>query len=365
MTNTFGQGEKFIVYGNNIDLYAKQKELLEIGDYLGAQNFVVPGSTSTWWPLFINATGTHATPATFWKGLSDWLQSPQGSTYSSKVQWKNSDDPSQGVSNIKIVESTLSAFEGKGSGKERYEVYYTMRRDIKEIAGGSDTSAFPYTANFLYWEEVGVIDSELIRNLIVAFGVMGTIIAMLIPKFRIALFVAINIAMAIVEVMGFAHFWGVTMNGVSTIYFLMCAGFSVDYSAHIAHAFSSAVGSSSERAVEAMTRLGPCVWHAIFSTFLAVIVLAFTKSFVFEVFFKILCLVCIIAGAHGIWLLPTMLSIIGGDNVPPTRGDVASTMTPKDDVETKAANKEEARPRKYAWPCGGKAPSEPDQRGAV
>merc|ERR1712151_381235 len=236
-----------------------------------------------------------------------------GSVYSSNVQWVNPSDPLQGVSNIKIAESTLVAFEGEGSGKERYEVYYTMRKDIKEIIGGSATSAFPYTANFLYWEEVGVIDSELIRNLIVAFGVMCTIIALLIPKPRIALFVALNIAMAIVEVIGFAHFWGVTMNGVSTIYFLMCAGFSVDYSAHIAHAFSSASGTSADRAVEALTRLGPCVWNAICSTFLAVVVIGFTNSFVFEVFFKILCLVCIIAGAHGIWLLPTMLSIIGGD----------------------------------------------------
>merc|ERR1712048_775930 len=253
-----------------------------------------------------------------------WLNSTEGSVYSNNVQWVNPSDPSQGVSNIKIAESTLLAFEGKGSGKERYEVYYTMRRDIKEIVGGTDTSAFPYTANFLYWEEVGVIDGELIRNLIVAFGVMCTIIAMLIPKFRIALFVAINIAMAIVEVIGFAHFWGVTMNGVSTIYFLMCAGFSVDYSAHIAHAFNSAVGSSSDRALESLTRLGPCVWHAIFSTFLAVMVLAFTNSFVFEVFFKILCLVCIIAGAHGIWLLPVVLSIIGGDNVPPIQGQAGT-----------------------------------------
>jgi predicted RND superfamily exporter protein len=309
----FGEGEKFTVYGNSIDLYAKRAELSEIGDYVAAQNFIVPGSTTVWWPLFRNATGPHETAAAFWSDLSQWLNSTEGSVYSSRVQWADPSDPSKGVSNIKIVESTLIAFAGEGSGKERYEVYYTMREDLKTIIGGSDTSVFPYTAQFLYWEEVGVIDSELLRNLIVAVGVMCAIIAMLIPRPRIAFFVALNIVMSIIEVIGFAHFWGVTMNGVSTIYFLMCAGFSVDYSAHIAHAFSSASGTSADRAVEALTRLGPCVWNAIFSTFLAVVVIGFTNSFVFEVFFKILCLVCIIAGAHGIWLLPTMLSIIGGD----------------------------------------------------
>merc|ERR1712048_739202 len=230
-----------------------------------------------------------------------WLNSTEGSVYSNNVQWVNPSDPSQGVSNIKIADSALVAFEGEGSGKKRYEVYYTMRKDIKEIIGGSATSAFPYTANFLYWEEVGVVDSELIRNLIIAFGVVCTIIALLIPKPRIASFVALNIAMAIVEVIGFSHFWGVTMNGVSTIYFLMCAGFSVDYSAHIAHAFNSAGGSS---------------------------------SFVFEVFFKVLCLVCIVAGAHGIWLLPTMLSIIGGD-----AEASSSKKTPdQEEIDAKAIN---------------------------
>jgi len=259
------------------------------------------------------------------------LNSTEGSAYSNRVQWSDPTDPSQGVSDIKIVESTLIAFAGEGSGRKRYEVYYTMREDLKNIVGGSDTSVFPYSAQFLYWEEVGVIDSELFRNLIVAVGVMCAIIAMLIPRPRIALFVALNIVMSIIEVIGFAHFWGVTMNGVSTIYFLLCAGFSVDYSAHIAHAFNSASGSSADRAVEALTRLGPCVWNAIFSTFLAVVVIGFTNSFVFEVFFKILCLVCIIAGAHGIWLLPTMLSIIGGESHEVK--DLAPAQDVKDDAK--------------------------------
>jgi hypothetical protein len=308
----FGQGAAFTVYTHDLDLYTHRNKLTDVADYLNAQNFIVTDSVNTWWHLFENSAGSHADAAAFYNDLSQWLNGA-GSDHSSKVKWANPADPTQGISDIKLMDATLQAYGGEGGGTERYEVYYTMRKDMKNLIGASETSVFPYTMDFVYWEENGVIDAELLRNLIVAFGVMCSIVAILIPKPRIALFVALNILLSILEVIGFAHFWGVTMNGVSTIYFLMCAGFAVDYSAHIAHAFSTSGGCSSDRAVEALVRLGPSVFNAIMSTLLAIIVIGFAKSFVFVVFFKVLFLVCVIAGLHGIWLLPAMLSIIGGD----------------------------------------------------
>mmetsp|Transcript_52989 Transcript_52989/g.161006 ORF Transcript_52989/g.161006 Transcript_52989/m.161006 type:complete len:91 (-) Transcript_52989:11-283(-) len=61
-----------------------------------------------------------------------------------------------------------------------------------------------------------------------------------------------------------------------------------------------------------MTRIGPSVFHAVFSTILAVLVLSLSKSYVFEVFFKVLCLATLIAGFKGLWLLPVVLSLVGG-----------------------------------------------------
>jgi Niemann-Pick C1 protein len=119
---------------------------------------------------------------------------------------------------------------------------------------------------------------------------------------------------AVVEVIGFSHYMGVKMNGISTIYYLICAGLAVDYSAHIAHVFKDSTGTSVERAVAAMIRIGPSVWNAVFSTLLAVLVLGFSKSYVFIVFFKVLLLVALIAGSHGLVLLPVLLSVAGGSN---------------------------------------------------
>merc|ERR1719247_2398370 len=164
--------------------------------------------------------------------------------------------------------------------------------------------AFPFNPSFPYWEEFGIIDHELIRNLILAGGIIMIIVCALIPKPRVALLVGVSILLSVVELVGLAHFWGLTINGVFTIYVLICVGLAVDYSAHIAHAFKEAVGTAEERAMEAMTRIGPATTHAIVSTLLAVVVLSASKSYVFRVFFKVIFLLTMVAGAHSLWLLP-------------------------------------------------------------
>ena len=82
-----------------------------------------------------------------------------------------------------------------------------------------------------------VIDHELIRNLVISGGVILGLICMLVPQPRIAMLVALAIILSLVELVGIMYFWDVTINGVSTIYIMICVGLAVDYSAHIAHCF--------------------------------------------------------------------------------------------------------------------------------
>merc|ERR1719399_601821 len=124
---------------------------------------------------------------------------------------------------------------------------------------------------------------------------------------------------------------GLTINGVATIYILICVGLAVDYSAHIAHAFMTAPGKAPDRAMAALGNIGPSVFHAVFSTLLAVIVLAFSKSYVFLVFFKTLFLVTTLAGAHGLLLL-VLLGLVGGDGEPTKDGAHAANGSQVADV---------------------------------
>merc|ERR1711907_440721 len=124
-----------------------------------------------------------------------------------------------------------------------------------------------------------------------------------------------GIVYSVISLVGFMHWWDITVSGVSTIYILISVGLTVDYSAHIAHMFVTSTGTSVQRAVKALVRIGPSVFNAIVSTFVAVIILAFSNSYVFRIFFKALCLTVLLGGAHGLFFLPTMLSIFGGDKI--------------------------------------------------
>ena len=135
--------------------------------------------------------------------------------------------------------------------------------------------------------KMGVIDVELTRNLLICGAVILVMIALMIPVPRIAIWVAICIIMSIIDVVGILHYWDIQVNGVTTIYILISVGLAVDYSAHIAHMFKESTGPSDVRAIKALQRIGPSVFNAVVSTFLAVCVMSGSKSYVFLVFFKV------------------------------------------------------------------------------
>ena len=107
-----------------------------------------------------------------------------------------------------------------------------------------------------------------------------------------------------VNVGGFIHFWGLTIDVVSCINLIIAVGLCVDYAAHVAHNFighegkiwivhinasdlPSYLGSGDERAVKTLRDIGPAVLNGGFSTFLAFILTAFSTSHVFTTFFKV------------------------------------------------------------------------------
>lgn len=312
----FASGTPFTLYVHGgldgktpLDLYSNTKDMEWTHTYLTTSKLIDQSAGVTDWFHDFKASAMYdaTTAAAFYTALYGFTTSPQGSRFASNLHWNDATDPTKGVKEARF-QATLS-LEHTDTGNARYTTMVSVREAFEPYFGGM---AFPYSFQFLYWEEVGVIDTELMRNLIICGAVIVVIIGVLIPVPRIAVWVVISILLALVELVGFMHWWGVTVSGVSTIYILISVGLAVDYSAHIAHVYTHSTGSAKERAIGALARIGPCVFNACFSTFLAVVVISSSKSYVFRTFFKSLCLVCLIGGAHGLWLLPVLLSLFGG-----------------------------------------------------
>jgi predicted RND superfamily exporter protein len=69
------------------------------------------------------------------------------------------------------------------------------------------------------------------------FILMGHLICSLLALFMVVL--------SLIDVAGFMHFWGLTIDTVSCVNLIIAIGLCVDYSAHIAHTFLTTQGKSS------------------------------------------------------------------------------------------------------------------------
>lgn len=311
------------LYTKDMDYYANQDAMLNLhrvalsSQYLDSEwgiddwhyDFLLHANAALL-DIQLSATGNPRTVTggadLYYSTLKAWIEN-EGSNYEQNILW-STDNPDR-IQGAKID----AEFKGKyvsAFGNERFDAMVGLRDEISAAA----PTAFAFSYNFLYWEEFGIIKRELLRNVIIAMICIIIVVFSLIQDKRAAVATMIAILCAIVDVAGFATFWDLTYNGVTTIYTLIALGLSVDYSIHIGYKFSTVSGDSTERLRQTMKLMGPPVLHGALSTLIAVLALAATKTFIFQTFFKMFVLVGTLGAAHGLIVLPCILFLFGGDN---------------------------------------------------
>eukprot|EP00056_Hartaetosiga_gracilis_P009797 m.141387 g.141387 ORF g.141387 m.141387 type:complete len:719 (-) comp13195_c0_seq2:295-2451(-) len=177
---------------------------------------------------------------------------------------------------------------------------------------------FPFAYNFahLFFDGLVVVKEETLRNVLIAFVAVGVMSTLLLANLRAVFVVAMMLALVDANVLGFMYYTGVDFDTVSAINLVIAVGLAIDSSVHIAHAFLVSHGTKTERAAKALKKLGSSVFHGNFSTFLAILPLVIAKSFIFQVFFKVLSLILFFAILHGLVVLPVILSLVGPDPYP-------------------------------------------------
>ena len=138
---------------------------------------------------------------------------------------------------------------------------------------------------------------------------------LLLSNLRASLMVFACVILSLLDVGGFMHFWGLTIDTVSCNNLIIAIGLCVDYSSHIAHRFLIEPGvSRDERLVSTLTNMGPAVLNGGVTTTLAFILLANSQSHVFITFFKVFFLVVSFGLYHGLIVLPVVLSLLGPES---------------------------------------------------
>lgn len=190
-------------------------------------------------------------------------------------------------------------------------------------------------------------------NVCLALTAVFIVLMIITANFTVTMFILLCVILVDLFLLSLLTFWDITLNSVTVVNNVIAIGLAVDYSAHIGHSFLLCEApdrdengrelSNHEKRVYkargALGSMGSSVFHGAFSTFLAIVVLAPSKSYIFKSFFRMWFGIILFGVANGFILLPVLLSLCGPLNTNRNNAQKAKieqeAMAGKNDIEMK------------------------------
>ena len=122
---------------------------------------------------------------------------------------------------------------------------------VKQIVAEANFSsrAFPVGTEYASWETDEIIGFETWRNMGISLLCVFLTTVVLIQNIPACVLVLSCVFLTLVNVGGFIHFWGLTIDVISCVNLVIAVGLCVDYSAHIAHCFMAQTGEVTQNYV--------------------------------------------------------------------------------------------------------------------
>ncbi|XP_028655809.2 NPC1-like intracellular cholesterol transporter 1 [Erpetoichthys calabaricus] len=196
------------------------------------------------------------------------------------------------------------------------ELADNITKSMRKVPGTDPNfQVFPYTITYVYYEQYLTIVWEGLFNLFLCLLPTFVVCCILLGMdVRSGFLNLLTIVMIIVDTVGVMTLWSIDYNAVSLINLVTAVGISVEFVSHLTRSFAiSTQPTRVERAKEATAKMGSAVFAGVAMTNLpGIIVLAFAKAQLIQIFFFRLNLIITLLGmAHGLIFLPVLLSYFG------------------------------------------------------
>ncbi|RLV94706.1 Niemann-Pick type C-related protein 1 [Spathaspora sp. JA1] len=211
-----------------------------------------------------------------------------------------------------------------------------------------DLDLFVWSPFYIFFVQYHTIIGLTFGLLGAAMLIIWIVSSVLLGSVKSATVMTITIISILINIGGVLAIWGVSLNAVSLVNLIICAGLAVEFTIHLTRAYcdskvsifneendetlynnfmtvdttSNLYGLSenirSIKAYNALSTVGGSMIAGITLTkFIGISVLAFTRSKIFEIYyFRMWFALIIIAATHSLCLLPILLSYFGDDQRP-------------------------------------------------
>jgi len=267
-------------------------------------------------PAALSSASVDGTPyqvvsdeATFFSSLLEFLDGP-GFDYNSSVAFAS---PTEIIaSRIQFEYVSFLEDDPRGGKRDDTDKQIDAMDGMRSLVGSwDDVEGFAWSYAYLLWETYKIIYRELIQGTGLALMAVFIITLVLIAHPITSGLVFLCVGMTIADILGVMFYWDLVVDNVAVIMLVLAVGLSVDYSAHVGHAFMTKQGTNEERVIAALGDIGAAVLNGALSTFLAVVLLSQSESYVFRVLFRLFFATVVLGVGHGMILLPILLYYVG------------------------------------------------------
>jgi hypothetical protein len=240
--------------------------------------------------------------------FTQFLFSPKGAIFQANFWFDDKLECGQPAPNVSL-QAIPYGHKRFDRSTEWVPAMYKVEQIVEEIGFSNDSFAMALT--YINWKTDAVVAVELLRNVGIALVCIFVTTLGFLGSWRGSMFVMMCVLLTFVDVSGFMHWWGLTIDITSMNCLIISVGLCVDFCGHIVHGFLIGQGNKASRVEFVMENVAPAVMNGGFSSLLALSLLVASQSHIFICFFKIFFMIIVFGLFHGLITLPALLTWFG------------------------------------------------------